>query len=504
MANQIKKWEDFDELVLPDGTTINMLKLLEEQDRAKAALSHIEPFFAGLIGKLRFIYTFHIDTQATDGYNIFVNPLFTSKLTLEQKVFVMAHEIMHCVLNHLRRGRALGHDMQKSNIAADYEVNTQLVQMGITSESIINAIKGLYDKKYNSWGYEKIYDDKPRGPQSSGNNQLNSGSRSGNNQPNSNSQSNGNNQSNSGSQSNGNNQSNSSSGDERTDPNNKNKGIVKPNDMTTDKDVNNTHNNSGGTAGGFCDKQDGNKLAEQEGYDKDNMTEEGRANDWKDAAMKNSSKLTGTGTGEFKAKLEGLYKVSTDWKKALRNIVGRSLNPEDKRQAFANKNVLISQDRIARTDKDKYNNMDYICCFIDSSGSMSDQQLKLVLTEVYHLALQKKPIRLFIIQCDTRIQDVKEYTNIQQLKKDTIHAEVKGRGGTDLKPCWELLKTDKRFKGRRAELVLCFTDGYLEQYKRDIRTMQNLVWCFLDNPSCSITHKDSNTKALHFKTNDIK
>lgn len=180
MANQIKKWEDYDELVLPDGTKINMLKLLEEQDRAKAALSHIEPFFAGLIGKLRFIYTFHVDTQATDGYNIFVNPLFTSKLTLEQKVFVMAHEIMHCVLNHLRRGRALGHDMQKSNIAADYEVNTQLVQMGITSESIINAIKGLYDKKYNSWGYERIYDDNPQGPSQNNGSNKNNNSQSNN------------------------------------------------------------------------------------------------------------------------------------------------------------------------------------------------------------------------------------------------------------------------------------------------------------------------------------
>ena len=56
-----KKWEDYDTLVLPDGTEIDMLKLLNEQDRAKAALAHIEPFFAGLIGKVRFVYTFHVE-----------------------------------------------------------------------------------------------------------------------------------------------------------------------------------------------------------------------------------------------------------------------------------------------------------------------------------------------------------------------------------------------------------------------------------------------------------
>ena len=166
MSN-FKKWEDYDTLVLPDGTEIDMLKLLNEQDRAKAALAHIEPFFAGLIGKVRFVYTFHVETQATDGYNIFVNPYFTSKLTLEQKVFVLAHEIMHNILNHLRRGRALSHPQDKSNIAADYEVNSQLEQMGITNANIMKAVGALYDPKYDNMGYEQIYATNPAGPSSS-------------------------------------------------------------------------------------------------------------------------------------------------------------------------------------------------------------------------------------------------------------------------------------------------------------------------------------------------
>ena len=69
--------------------------------------------------------------------------------------------------------------------------------------------------------------------------------------------------------------------------------------------------------------------------------------------------------GKLKSKLEGLYKVSSDWKKELRKVVGHSISPEDKRQAYANKNVLVSQDRIARTDKDKYDNLDYTAQFYD-------------------------------------------------------------------------------------------------------------------------------------------
>ena len=120
-----KRWEDYDTIVCPDGQVIDMAKLLDDQQRAKAALTHILPWMGGLINKLRPIYTFRIETQATDGYNLLVNPQFTYNLDLTGKVFVMAHEIMHCLLNHIRRGKS--HDHNRSNVAADYEVNATLI-----------------------------------------------------------------------------------------------------------------------------------------------------------------------------------------------------------------------------------------------------------------------------------------------------------------------------------------------------------------------------------------
>ena len=156
-----KKWEDYETIVCPDGQVIDMDKLLDDQQRAKAALVHILPAFGGFVGKLRHIYTFKVSTQATDGYNIFINPQFTYNLDLTGKVFVMAHEIMHCLLNHLRRGKE--HDPNKSNIAADYEVNVTLAELGLIKPATIEKIGGLYDKKYTNWGYEKIYDQLPSG-----------------------------------------------------------------------------------------------------------------------------------------------------------------------------------------------------------------------------------------------------------------------------------------------------------------------------------------------------
>jgi predicted metal-dependent peptidase len=154
-----KRWEDYDTIVCPNGQVIDMSKLLDDQQRAIAGLVHIMPFFSGLVTKLRPIYTFKVKTQATDGYNLFINPQFTYNLDMTEKVFVLAHEIMHCVLNHMRRGK--GHDHEKSNIAADYEVNAWIADIGLITPATILKMKALYDKKYSGWGYEKIYADNP-------------------------------------------------------------------------------------------------------------------------------------------------------------------------------------------------------------------------------------------------------------------------------------------------------------------------------------------------------
>lgn len=152
---QDKKWEDYDTIKCPDGQVINMKKLLSEQQNAKVALIRIVPWLGGFIGKLRFIYTFRIQTQATDGYNLFVNPQFTYNLNLLQKTFVLAHEVMHCLLNHMRRGRE--HDPNRSNVAADYEVNITLADIPPFSVGMMKDMGALVEEKYRKLSYEDIY-----------------------------------------------------------------------------------------------------------------------------------------------------------------------------------------------------------------------------------------------------------------------------------------------------------------------------------------------------------
>lgn len=293
-------------------------------------------------------------------------------------------------------------------------------------------------------------------------------------------------------------------GGSRTSSSDETQGVVRPEDcMSNNTGVENTP----GTAGGFFSKDEGDKLAQSEGYSKDGGSESSVEQDWKDAALREANKLKGepgSAWGKLKSTIEGIYKVQTDWKKAFKMIVGKSINDAEKRQAYANKNILAAQGRIARTDKDKFDNMDYMIAFIDSSGSMSDDQLKMVLSETYALALAKKPVKLVVIQCDTRIQEITEYKSLSELKRNIVHAHVKGRGGTDVKPLWDLLKTDNRFKKVKPDLIMMFTDGYVPtQYRRDRSSMNWLCWCIIDNPGFNVQYPDTMTKVIHIKSNDI-
>ena len=142
------------------GNKIDMKKLLTEQRLAMIYVDSNFPFFSSLLRNLTWIYTFQVPTQATDGTRLLVNPEFTSKLSIKMKAFVMMHEVMHCALDHMQRGK--GHNPEKSNIAADYEVNALLKMDGVVTESDLKPY--LYDSKYEGMSYEHIYSLNPSGP----------------------------------------------------------------------------------------------------------------------------------------------------------------------------------------------------------------------------------------------------------------------------------------------------------------------------------------------------
>ena len=296
--------------------------------------------------------------------------------------------------------------------------------------------------------------------------------------------------------------SGSGSGKQSRDGKQSGEGVVRPEDCM---DPSNSLDKIPGRAGGMIDKSTGDQLAKSEGYEPMGGSEEGVAKNWEERAKRAATQMRGKNAGydKLKAKLDDIYRTTKDWKKELKKIVGHAISPDDKRSAFANKNILISQNRIARTDKDKYDNVDYMMAWIDTSGSMSQEYLEQCLQEVYQVALAKKPLKLVIFQFDTRVTDVQEFNSVQELKKSMRGYKLKGGGGTEVKPCFDMLAKDPKYSRRACELVMIFTDGWLDQYKRDPRRMKNLVWVVVDNVGFELQYKDMNTKCVRLKSSEF-
>jgi predicted metal-dependent peptidase len=87
-------------------------------------------FFAVLALRLQEAARWDVDTFATDGENLFVNPDFAASLAQSEVEGVVCHEILHCALgHHARRGVR---DPQRWNVACDLAVNPLLVEAGFT------------------------------------------------------------------------------------------------------------------------------------------------------------------------------------------------------------------------------------------------------------------------------------------------------------------------------------------------------------------------------------
>ena len=73
------------------------------QDRQKLLVRF--PFTGGFLMRMEFVPVrdCRLRTAATDGERIFMDIAFCSTLSTDERLFVMAHEVWHCVLMHMLR-----------------------------------------------------------------------------------------------------------------------------------------------------------------------------------------------------------------------------------------------------------------------------------------------------------------------------------------------------------------------------------------------------------------
>ena len=127
------------------------------------------------------IFTDKVPIAATDGSNLILNPEKFFEFSLDERVFIVAHEILHCILNHcslalpMRRsskvkftdGTELPYDQELMNVAMDLVINDTLIHDKIgkfptiglhdpstatRADSFLDAYKKVWKKDEQSGG----------------------------------------------------------------------------------------------------------------------------------------------------------------------------------------------------------------------------------------------------------------------------------------------------------------------------------------------------------------
>lgn len=163
------KVKTFGEFVVENYTFINESDLQKEIDaRVKVHRNLLwinarKGFFAQLLSKLN-IYGVsdpRYQTMCTNGFNIQYHPDFVLSQSDAAIRFVLCHEILHCVGDHMsRRG---SRDPLIWNYACDYAINpilnVEVVEKAFEWPSNSDGSRmGLYEEKYEGMKAEDIYD----------------------------------------------------------------------------------------------------------------------------------------------------------------------------------------------------------------------------------------------------------------------------------------------------------------------------------------------------------
>jgi len=346
----------------------------EEQLRiARISMLLKQPFFGTLAMKLRLIEVDkataeRMTTAAVDGRRLWYNPVFISSLTKEETMFLVGHEVLHCVFNHLKR--RFDRDPQIYNMAADYVINATLVEVGFTMPKI-----GLYDEKYLNWTSEDVYDDL-----------IKSGAK------------------------------------------------PKPTLDLHDGDPGYPGDDEQDSEGGAVSEEERKKLEDE----------------WKDAVVQAAQAAAGNIPAGLKRLIQEITEPKMDWKQILQMHL-QSLVRSDYTWMRPNKRTFGQGITMPSMDMD---DMIKVCIAIDTSGSISEKQLKDFLGEVKGIMDSFSGYEIHVSCFDTEIYAYQCFTQ----EDDLMSYEPKGGGGTDFMVWWRWAQEQDWIDD--VKKCLFFTDGY--------------------------------------------
>ena len=121
---------------------------------------------------------------------------------------------------------------------------------------------------------------------------------------------------------------------------------------------------------------------------------------------------------------------------------------------------------------------------IDTSGSTSGEMVQTFFNKTYNIMKSTESftsrLELYVIQCDTVIQEIKEIRSLDEFEEYVKTAKVHGQGGTDFRPVFKKIE-ELQDEGRLTQLkgMIYFTDGCGEYPKK--KPPYDTAFVFIDD-----------------------
>ena len=372
-----------------------------------------QPFFASLLlDRMKIKEGARLPTAGTDGENIYLNDEFFAKLNVHERVFLLAHEVGHAMLMHIDRfwhykaqGSVEGMpiDWMLLNAAGDYIINDMLktAQCGTMPKG------GLHDRYIGTHKdrledvYKRLLDKKKEQQQQQDQQQGQGGSQGQESQQ--------------GQQDQQNQQSQQGEGGQTLDEH------LQPEKLETDP-----------------------------------LRQQAKSATWERAIREalNSAKATGKMPGSLEEMIDNLLNPQLPWQELLANYM-RTITRKGKGARSwrkLNRRKLVYPG-VAHRGKSGFA-AECIVVAIDTSGSVSSEELRVFLSETASILSEVRPRKLILIQCDTRIADVKHLDRGTDLQGAGV--DIKGRGGTQFEPVFDWVKDN----GVKPDVLIYLTDMY--------------------------------------------
>lgn len=399
--------------------------------------------------KLEFNSNLRYKTAATDGNNIYFDPDFFKSLNDEERLFLIAHELMHIKFQHMFRmteENGNKRDAQIWNIATDAIINANLARDGFTiKEGFINIPQAL---QFNAEDlYVKLLEEKRKQQNKASSNDQCDEEQDGESQE-------------------GEGQSvkeQHKKGKNGQGESQDNFGDVMDDHTLWEKAFEEQEN-----AGKSKQRSTGSKSKDNNtnptDFDEESEFEKNRQE--REAIAKKfleSLKEKGLGAGNIAQGFDNLDKAIpvADWKVILRREIEKTETLWTQRRSIAENNFAY---RLEENDLDDEALTEVM---IDTSGSVDDNLVMKFLVQLKPL-LQNSKLKVGCF--DGRFYGFKEI----RTERDIKNFEIIGRGGTDFE------EAVRHFTNKGEVNKIVFTDGYDTMNLTD-RKFADIIWIVYEN-----------------------